>query len=223
MKKYIPNAVAKRLSLYYRYLRTLNEEGIDKVSSAKLSELVKVDSATIRRDFSYFGAFGRPGYGYDVSELLGYFGKVLNQRKLTNVAIVGIGSLGHAFLHYSFRPNNNIRISAGFDINPKIVDTISHDIPIYHVDQMAGQLEAQQIKYGIITVPPEAAQEAAELMVKGGVKGILNLTSGRVTLDDAIKITHIDIADELQSLIYLTETHSDEEVFEGLTEIEIEE
>ena len=51
----IPKATAKRLPLYYRYLRILNNAGKKKVSSTELSEAVQVDSATIRRDFSYFG------------------------------------------------------------------------------------------------------------------------------------------------------------------------
>ena len=40
------------------------------ISSTELSEAVKVDSATIRRDLSYFGALGKRGYGYDVEYLL---------------------------------------------------------------------------------------------------------------------------------------------------------
>ena len=46
----IPKATAKRLPLYYRYLRILNNAGKKKVSSTELSEAVQVDSATIRRD-----------------------------------------------------------------------------------------------------------------------------------------------------------------------------
>ena len=73
----IPKATAKRLPLYYRYLIILNEEGKDKVSSTELSEAVQVDSASIRRDFSYFGALGKRGYGYDVKNLLSFFKKIL--------------------------------------------------------------------------------------------------------------------------------------------------
>lgn len=50
----IPKATAKRLPLYYRYLRILNNAGKKKVSSTELSEAVQVDSATIRRDFFIF-------------------------------------------------------------------------------------------------------------------------------------------------------------------------
>src|SRR5690625_7083702 len=65
----IPKATAKRLPLYYRYLNNLNQQGKTRVSSQELSEAVKVDSATIRRDFSYFGALGKKGYGYNVEYL----------------------------------------------------------------------------------------------------------------------------------------------------------
>jgi len=69
----IPKATAKRLPLYYRYLRILNNAGKKKVSSTELSEAVQVDSATIRRDFSYFGELGKRGYGYDVHDLMQFF------------------------------------------------------------------------------------------------------------------------------------------------------
>ncbi len=71
MKDHVtPKATAKRLPLYYRYLRILNNAGKKKVSSTELSEAVQVDSATIRRDFSYFGELGKGGYGYDVEDLM---------------------------------------------------------------------------------------------------------------------------------------------------------
>lgn len=69
----IPKATAKRLPIYYRYLNMLSDSGKKRVSSNELAEAVKVDSATIRRDFSYFGALGKRGYGYDVENLLEFF------------------------------------------------------------------------------------------------------------------------------------------------------
>ncbi len=65
-----------------------------KVSSTELSEAVQVDSATIRRDFSYFGELGKRGYGYDVESLMQFFAKTLNEDHMTNVALVGVGNLG---------------------------------------------------------------------------------------------------------------------------------
>ena len=51
-KKTIPRATALRLPIYHRYLRYLQTAGKKRISSTELSEAVKVDSATIRRDFS---------------------------------------------------------------------------------------------------------------------------------------------------------------------------
>ncbi len=59
----IPKATAKRLPIYYRYLGILKDADKTRVSSTELSEAVKVDSATIRRDFSYFGAWVNAGMG----------------------------------------------------------------------------------------------------------------------------------------------------------------
>lgn len=55
----IPRATLKRLPLYYRFVSTLKSKGIDRVNSKAISEALQIDSATIRRDFSYFGELGK--------------------------------------------------------------------------------------------------------------------------------------------------------------------
>ena len=119
----IPQATAKRLPLYYRFLKNLHSSGKLRVSSAELSEAVKVDSATIRRDFSYFGALGKKGYGYNVNYLLSFFRKTLDQDELTKVVLIGVGNLGTAFLNYNFMKNNNTKIEMAFDVDDDKVGT----------------------------------------------------------------------------------------------------
>lgn len=198
----IPNATAKRLPLYHRYLRFLYDAGKSRVSSAELSEAIKVDSATIRRDFSYFGALGKRGYGYDVEDLMNFFSSILNQEQLTNVALIGVGNLGQALLNYNFRKNNNIRISAGFDVKDDLVGTVQQSVPVYHTDEIAEQLKNQQIDVAILTVPRESAQEMANRLVEGGVKGIMNFTPYRVTVPEEVRVHNVDLTNELQTLIY---------------------
>ncbi|KRM32491.1 redox-sensing transcriptional repressor Rex [Agrilactobacillus composti DSM 18527 = JCM 14202] len=198
----IPKATAKRLPLYYRYLNFLHDAEKKKVSSTELSEAVKVDSATIRRDFSYFGALGKRGYGYDVNDLLNFFKKTLNQDRLTNVALVGVGNLGHALLNYNFRQTNSIRISAAFDSDAEITGTIQSGVPIYPMAELVQQLKDQQIDITILTVPNPAAQEVTNLLVNAGVRGILNFTSLRLSVPDNVRVQNVDLANELQTLIY---------------------
>ncbi|APG68876.1 redox-sensing transcriptional repressor Rex [Lactobacillus delbrueckii subsp. lactis] len=212
----IPKATAKRLPLYYRYLLLLNDEGKDKVSSTELAEAVQVDSASIRRDFSYFGALGKRGYGYDVKNLLSFFKKILNQDTLTNVALVGVGNLGHAPLNYNFKRSNNIRISCAFDINPEITGKITQGVPVYSMDEMKQQIADQQIRIAILTVPQATAQKTADEMIEAGIKGIMNFTPIRLSAPNGVRIQNVDLATELQTLIYFLD--SDEMIKKQLEE-----
>lgn len=205
MSKKIPKATAKRLPLYYRYLQYLHSSGKHKVSSAELSKAVKIDSATIRRDFSYFGALGKRGYGYDVEDLMNFFSKTLNQDKLTHVALIGVGHLGRALLNYNFQSLNSIRISAGFDVSDEIVDTIYEGVPIYDINNLKEQIENQQFEIAIITVPADDAQEITDQLVEAGVKGIMNFTPIRLAAPDNVRIMDVDLSNELQSLIYFVQ------------------
>lgn len=198
----IPKATAKRLPIYYRYLNMLSDSGKKRVSSNELAEAVKVDSATIRRDFSYFGALGKRGYGYDVENLLEFFKKTLNQDKLTNVALIGVGNLGHALLNFNFHKSNNVRINAAFDINEEITGTIQSGVPIYPMEDMKEQLKIQQIEIVILTVPANVAQGVTNDLIEVGVKGILNFTPLRISVHESVLVQNVDLTNELQTLIY---------------------
>lgn len=198
----IPQATAKRLPLYYRFIKNLHASGKQRVSSAELSEAVKVDSATIRRDFSYFGALGKKGYGYNVNYLLSFFRKTLDQDELINVALIGVGNLGTAFLKYNFLKNNNTKIQIAFDNDPEKVGHQIGDVPVYSLDDLEEQLTAFQVSVVILTVPVGAAQPITDRLVRYNVKGILNFTPARLSIPADVRVHHIDLAVELQSLIY---------------------
>lgn len=210
MHKDIPRATAKRLPIYHRYLRFLHNAGKKRISSTELSDAVKVDSATIRRDFSYFGALGKRGYGYDVDYLLDFFSKTLNQDRLTSVALVGVGHLGNALLNYNFRKNNNVRIGAGFDINPDIVGTIQSGVPVYHLDDLEDQIQQQAIEIVILTVPQASANDIVDRLVNSGIKGILNFTPLRYDVPKHVRVQNVDLTNELQTLIYFIDSNMDD-------------
>lgn len=206
----IPKATAKRLPIYYRYLNILRDADKTRVSSTELSEAVKVDSATIRRDFSYFGALGKRGYGYDVDSLLKFFKKILNQDKLTNAALIGVGNLGNALLNFNFYQNSNVRISAAFDVRDDLANTVKSGVPIYPMDELRQQLNDQQIKIVILTVPAEVAQDATDEAIAGGVRGILNFTPIRVSVPTNVRVQNVDLTNELQTLIYFLDHYNEE-------------
>ncbi|ETI70577.1 redox-sensing transcriptional repressor Rex [Neobacillus vireti] len=210
----IPQATAKRLPLYYRFLKNLHSSGKQRVSSAELSEAVKVDSATIRRDFSYFGALGKKGYGYNVNYLLTFFRKTLDQDELTKVALIGVGNLGTAFLNYNFLKNNNTKIEFAFDVDPNKMGTMIREVPVYHLDELENVLANENISVAILTVPAPVAQQITDRLVKAEVKGILNFTPARLTVPPSTRVHHIDLAVELQSLIYFLKHYPTVEIEE---------
>ncbi|AAU22207.1 redox-sensing transcriptional repressor Rex [Bacillus licheniformis] len=207
----IPQATAKRLPLYYRFLKNLHASGKQRVSSAELSDAVKVDSATIRRDFSYFGALGKKGYGYNVNYLLSFFRKTLDQDETTNVTLIGVGNLGTAFLHYNFIKNNNTKIAMAFDINEEKIGTEVGGVPVYDLNKLEEHMTDDDIPVAILTVPAQAAQSITDRLVALGIKGILNFTPARLNVPEHIRIHHIDLAVELQSLVYFLKHYSMQE------------
>lgn len=204
----IPRATAKRLPVYYRYLNVLLNANKHRVSSTELSEAVQVDSATIRRDFSYFGELGKRGYGYDVEKLLNFFKGILKQDKLTNVALVGVGSLGSALMNYNFHQSTNLRISAAFDPKESLANTVKSGIPVYPVEDMKKQIKEQQIDAVILTVPGSESQAVTDQLVEAGVHGILNFTPVRLSVPKDVQVQNIDLTNELQTLIYFIEVKS---------------
>nr|WP_102349720.1 redox-sensing transcriptional repressor Rex [Bacillus sp. Marseille-P3661] len=210
----IPQATAKRLPLYYRFIKNLHASGKQRVSSKELSDAVKVDSATIRRDFSYFGALGKKGYGYNVNYLLSFFRQTLDQDEIVKVCLIGVGNLGTAFLHYNFTKNNNSSIEMAFDINRSKVGSEVGGVPVFHLDDLESKIK-NEFEVAILTVPASAAQQITDRLVNSGIKGILNFTPARINVPEEVRIHHIDLAIELQSLIYFLKhyplSHDEEE------------
>lgn len=198
----VPQATSKRLPLYYRFLQNFANAGKKRVSSSELSEAMKIDAATIRRDFSHFGALGRKGYGYDVNDLLLFFRRALDQDEETDVALIGVGSLGNAFLKYNFQKNHNTRIVVAFDPKAPTEGKTISNIPVFHPDLLEEKIKELGINLVILTVPTRAAQEITDRMAAIGVKGILNFTPVRLTAPDWMLVHTIDLSVELQTLIY---------------------
>jgi redox-sensing transcriptional repressor len=139
---------------------------------------------------------------------LSFFRKTLNQDETTTVALIGVGNLGTAFLHYNFTKNNNTKIEVAFDVDPSKIGTEIESVPIFHIEDIEKELQKRGITVAILTVPVGSAQTIAEQLERAGVKGILNFTPARLTVASDIRVHHIDLAVELQSLVYFMKNYS---------------
>ena len=95
--------VIKRLPKYYRYLRTLKNDGITSISSRELAAQMGTTASQVRQDFNCIGDVnGRQGIGYSVENLLNILEDLLfgNGDRLTTI-LIGCGRLGKACLLYT--------------------------------------------------------------------------------------------------------------------------
>ena len=122
MEKEISQAVIRRMPRYYRYLGDLLDQGVERISSNDLSELMKVTASQIRQDLNNFGGFGQQGYGYNVQFLYDEIGKILGLNQQHTIIVIGAGNLGQALANYAkFEKRGYDRRPGGADDPPVAV------------------------------------------------------------------------------------------------------
>ncbi|HDF2115552.1 TPA: redox-sensing transcriptional repressor Rex [Staphylococcus aureus] len=205
----IPRATLKRLPLYYRFVSSLKSKGIDRVNSKAISDALQIDSATIRRDFSYFGELGKKGYGYNIDSLLDFFKSELSESDMIKIAIVGVGNLGKALLTYNFSIHDDMTITEAFDVKEDVIGQKIGNVIVKDNDELITTLKKEEIDVVILTTPERVAQKVADELVQAGVKGILNFTPGRINTLSDVQVHQIDLGIELQSLLFFMKNYSE--------------
>ncbi|HCV8687299.1 TPA: redox-sensing transcriptional repressor Rex [Staphylococcus aureus] len=205
----IPRATLKRLPLYYRFVSSLKSKGIDRVNSKAISDALQIDSATIRRDFSYFGELGKKGYGYNIDSLLDFFKSELSESDMIKIAIVGVGNLGKALLTYNFSIHDDMTITEAFDVKEDVIGQKIGNVIVKDNDELITTLKKEEIDVVILTTPERVAQKVADELVQAGVKGILNFTPGRINTPLDVQVHQIDLGIELQSLLFFMKNYSE--------------
>ncbi|HCY1371955.1 TPA: redox-sensing transcriptional repressor Rex [Staphylococcus aureus] len=205
----IPRATLKRLPLYYRFVSSLKSKGIDRVNSKAISDALQIDSATIRRDFSYFGELGKKGYGYNIDSLLDFFKSELSESDMIKIAIVGVGNLGKALLTYNFSIHDDMTITEAFDVKEDVIGQKIGNVIVKDNDELITTLKKEEIDVVILTTPERVAQKVADELVQAGLKGILNFTPGRINTPSDVQVHQIDLGIELQSLLFFMKNYSE--------------
>ena len=203
----IPRATLKRLPLYYRFVNSLKAKGVSRVNSKEISEGLNIDSATIRRDFSYFGELGKKGYGYNIESLLEFFKSELSDSDIIKIGLVGVGHLGKALISYNFSIHDDMTITEAFDIDEKLIGQQFGEVTIKSMDEMKQVIQDQAIEVIIIATPVKVAQTVTDQLVDAGVKGILNFTASPVHVPNDVQVHQIDLGVELQSLIFFMKNY----------------
>lgn len=135
--------------------------------------------------------------------MLEFFRQILDQDEGANVALIGVGNLGNALLKYNFQKNHNTRIVVAFDTKAPMEGHEVNGIPVYHPDRLEEMYQKYNAELAILTVSSRSAQAIADRLAAINAKGILNFTPVRLNVPDTMKVMNIDLAVELEALIYL--------------------
>lgn len=195
----VPEATVGRLPGYLAALTAVAEQGRGSISSDELAALAGVRSAQVRKDLSHLGSYGVRGVGYDVTRLAEQVSAELGLAQDWPVVIVGMGNLGRALASYEGLATRGFHVVALADNDPGVVGTLVEGRP---VQRLADIDPDAQVAVGIITTPPEGAQDVADALVALGVRAILTFSPGVLSVPDDVDVRRVDLATELQILTF---------------------
>ncbi|MCC8014305.1 MAG: redox-sensing transcriptional repressor Rex [Eubacterium sp.] len=202
MEKTISTAVIRRLPRYYRYLESLLDSGINRISSKALAKRMNLTASQIRQDLNNFGCFGQQGYGYNVELLYNEIRKILGLDKTYNMIIVGAGNIGQALLNYINYQKRGYNFVGVFDKNPKLIGLNIRGIEISDIDTLDDFLKKTKVDIAVLTLPGNNAEEIIETIIENGVKGIWNFSHMSINPPDDVVIENVHLTDSLMTLTY---------------------
>lgn len=198
----ISSAVIKRLPRYRRYLEDLLKKNVDRISSNELSVLMSYTASQIRQDLNNFGGFGQQGYGYNIKELYTQIGIILGLNHEYKMIIVGSGNLGQAIANYTHYYKEGFKVSAMFDINPRLIGLRINDIEVMDYEKIEEFLKQNPVDIGIICTNKDSAQDVADKLIACEVSGIWNFAPMDIDVPLSIALENAHISDSLHSLTY---------------------
>ena len=162
-------------------------------------------SSQIRRDFSYFGGFGKKGSGYDIVSLMEALREVLNLNHIWQVLVVGVGHVGKGLLNYDGFSRQGFEIVAAFDADDDVIGMQGGGIDVGDIDELEAFVCTSGVHIAAITVPAENAQEVSDRLVKCGIRAILNYAPILLEVPEGIQVSNIDPVLKLQNMTYYLE------------------
>jgi redox-sensing transcriptional repressor len=198
----VPEVVVQRLPLYVRVLSQFARAGIEVISSEQLGAHLQMTPAQIRKDLSYFGRFGKQGRGYDVRNLATRLRSILGLDAQWNAAVLGMGRLGRAVVAYPGFEPEGFRIVAAFDADERLVGSEVGTLKVQSMRDLESTVKERNIKIGIVTVPATHAQQVIDVLVKVGIKSILNYAPVAPVVPANVRVRGIDPVLALQSMTF---------------------
>jgi redox-sensing transcriptional repressor len=191
-----------RLALYLRKLRELRSRGVERISSRDLADMIGLNAAQIRKDFSYFGEFGTRGVGYEVARLVDEISHSLGLDRTWNVVIVGAGLLGTALARYRGFSEQGFRLVAMFDSSATVIGASYGGGRVRSIVELEDFCRGEAVDIALVTVPAGEADSTVGRLAAAGVKAVLNFAPIKVNAPEDVLVRQVDLSSELMSLSF---------------------
>lgn len=198
-EKKVSKAVLKRLPGYLSYLKGLPEDAPANISATALAGALGMGEVQVRKDLAIVSDGGRPKIGYNRENLIADIEQFLGYDNTTDAVLLGAGKLGQALMGYNGFEDYGLNILAAFDVAPKMERT-DDGKPVYPLTKLEHFCKVHKVLMGIITVPQEHAQEAADKLIAVGVKAIWNFAPVHLDVPANILVQNENMATSLAVL-----------------------
>lgn len=214
MKKIkVSNNVIRRMPRYLRKLDELETQGISRISSSELGNLLGLTPSQIRQDFSCFGEFGQQGYGYNVSALKEEIAKILGTDRGYSAVLIGVGNIGRALMDNFCFSAWGCNLLAAFDVNKDVIGRRINNIPVKSMDELPAFLADNAVDLAVLAVPKDYALSVTDVLTKNGIQAIWNFTNVDIAAPDSpLIVENLHFSDSLLSLSYYISEKKDEDV-----------
>jgi redox-sensing transcriptional repressor len=194
--------VAARLSRYLQVLTQARKMGKERISSQEISDYTNINATQIRRDLSAFGKFGKRGVGYNIESLLGEIRRILRTQGQHNIALVGAGRLGQAIASSPIFAEHGINVAAVFDNDPEKIGMPMGNVAVSEYRDLKQVVRERNIVVGVLAVPADSAQSAADDLVDSGVRIIFNYSEALLDVPSDVSVHTSNPAVDLLYALY---------------------
>lgn len=195
------NKQLQRYPVYLKYLLSLKDNGVTKVSSPLIAKALCLSEEQVRKDLQVVSSKeGKPKSGRNIDELISDLYSALGYNSFTRAAVIGVGHLGKALMNYQGFKEFGFEIICGFDVDSQIIGTSINNKEIYNIYQLATKLEELHIEVAILVTPISSAQEMTNRLVNANIKAIWNFVPIHLNVPNNIAVENVNLASSLAVL-----------------------
>jgi len=193
----------ERLMQYYQCIGEQCDPNMKAtISSAQLAQLTSLDDTQVRKDLGAIAVKGQRRVGFDINDVLTAIRQTLGFDEICPAVVIGAGRLGGAIASYDGFVKYGLHIVALFDIDAgKIGLTVGGHV-VQPLEQLDTIVKERVVLLGVLTVPAEQAQRAADRLIQAGIKGIWNFAPASLAVPEGFVIRHEHLSLGLAQLSY---------------------